>query len=220
MKKINTLLFLLITPLLLSAQRNFHRFSIGAGAGLTDSRGDLSSSQFKRLYVGSAEYYFTPYVAGVLEAQAGTLSGHDYSNNRYFNNSFKAGLASMKVYAGQFMDHYRGAFDSKTNFKRTMEGTFISAGAGMIKNNQTQIYRQNNNPLFQGSNSNKDIFIPVGVGIDNSGFNSRVIAGIRYQYNFVLGDQVDGYSMPGSRNDMYNTFTFSVKYKFGPKGIY
>ncbi|WP_207532584.1 hypothetical protein [Desertivirga arenae] len=216
MRKNSTLLLLFIFPPVLFAQKDYRKISIGAGAGITQMRGDLQSSQAKRTYLANAEYYFSPYLAGVLEGQAGTMSGQDIGNKRQFSNSYRTGSLSVKLYMGEFTDNYSSHHSGQSSFSKAIAGLFASAGLGIIRNNQTQIYRQANNPVFGGSNTNKDVFVPLSTGIDNSGFGQRVIASIRYQYNFVLGDQVDGYSTPGSRNDMYNTLTISLKYKFGP----
>lgn len=217
MRKIYTLLLIVLFPLLLSAQRNFHRFSIGAGAGLTQSRGDVKGSPTSKLINASADYYLTPFLHGGLELQTGNLTGLDATNIRYFNNNFKAIITSVKIHLGQFLkdDDYRSGLVEKT-----VRGLFIGSGAGIIKNNQTEIYRQRDNPLTNGLNNNKDVFVAFSAGIDNSGFHNRMIAGIRYQYNYALGDQVDGYSRRGSRNDVFSNITFSLKYKFGPQGIW
>lgn len=220
MKTIYTSVILLFTPIVLFAQKEFHKFSIGGGVGAVQSVGDVRSGQIKEMYVGNAEFYLTPYISGMGEVQIGNMSGHDPSNNRYFNNNFKAVLGMARLYMGQFLDKYRGAFDGKTNSTKVLESIFVGAGAGAIKSVQREVYRQKDNPMFQGNNADRDIFFPVSIGIDNSGFSSRLITGIRYQYNFALGDQVDGYAISGSRSDMFNSVTVSVKYKFGPKGIY
>ena len=220
MKTIHTLIIILFSPFILLAQKEYRKFSIGGGVGIVQSVGDVNSSQFKQVYLGSAEYYLTPYISGMGELQVGNMSGSDPSNNRYFNNNFKAVMGVARIYMGQFMDKYRGAFVGKTNSTRALEGVFLSAGAGAIKSVQREIYRQKDNPMFQGNNADRDIFFPVSIGIDNSGFNSRLITGIRYQYNFALGDQVDGYAISGSRSDMFSSVTMSIKYKFGPIGLY
>lgn len=215
MRKIFTLSLLLLLPLFIFAQQSFRRLSIGAGAGITQIRGDLQSSQAKRTFLANAEYYLTPFLAGVIEGQTGTISGQDPSNSRRFSNSYKSGTLSTKLYLGGLTSNTSRSYGGQSALNKVVSGIFASAGVGVIHNNQKQIYRQSNDPVFSGSNSNKDVFIPLSTGIDNSGFGQRIVAAIRYQYNFVLGDQVDGYSTPGSRNDMYNTLTLSVKYKFG-----
>ncbi|WP_207422917.1 hypothetical protein [Desertivirga brevis] len=216
MRRFFTLSILLFIPLFMFAQKSYRRLSIGAGAGITQMRGDLQSSQSKRTYLVNMDYYLTPFLAGVVEGQTGTISGQDPSSKRNFSNSYKSGAISMKMYVGGLTVQNSHSYSAQSGFSRVISGIFASAGVGVIQNNQTQIYRQSDDPIFGGSNSNKDIFVPLSTGIDNSGFGKRIVAGIRYQYNFVLGDQVDGYSTPGSRNDMYNTLTLSLKYKFGP----
>ena len=217
MRKIYTLIWVLALPFQLFAQRNFHRFSIGAGAGLTHSMGDVKGSQARKLLSGTADYYLTPFLHGGVEVQIGNMSGLEASNNRYFNNSFKAVIVNAKIHLGQFMndnDYHSGAVE------KLSKGLFIGTGAGIIKNNQTEIYRQAGNQLTNGLNNNKDVFFPFSAGLDNSGFHNRIIAGIRYQYNYALGDQVDGYSRSGSRNDVFSNVTLNLKYRFGKKGVW
>lgn len=206
----------------LIAQKNFHKFSIGAGGGITHIRGDLNSAQSKQLLLGNTDYYLTPFVHGGLEAQIGKISGQDPSGERYFQNDFKAIQISGKIHLGQFMSREAGsiAYPYKTLLINTIKGIYVGAGGGIIKNNQTQIFRDPYNKSTLGTNNNKEIYFPLSVGIDNSGFNRKIIAGIRYQGNYVLGDQVDGYYRSGSRNDFYSTITLNVKYKFGPVGIF
>lgn len=214
----NITLFLLFLPSLIYAQQNFHKLSIGAGGGITSNRGELNSPQKKELIIGTADYYLTPFLHGGIEAQLGKMSGQETSYNRYFENNFKALIVSAKLHLGQFMNN--SPANRNTLLTNAVKGVYAGLGTGVIKNSQQQIYRDKNNRLTMGTNSNKEIFVPVSVGIDNSGFQSRLIAGLRYQANYVLGDQVDGYYSAGSRNDFYSNISITLKYKFGPMGIF
>lgn len=217
MKNIYTLL-LCFLPSLIYAQKNFHKLSIGAGGGITNNRGELNSPQNKQLLIGTADYYLTPFLHGGIEAQMGTISGRETSYSRHFQNDFKALILSAKLHLGQFMNNMPD--NRNTLLINTVKGVYAGLGTGVIKNSQQQIYRDSNNQLTRGTNNNKEIFVPVSVGIDNSGFHSRLIAGLRYQANYVLGDQLDGYYSAGSRNDFYSNISVTLKYKFGPTGIF
>ena len=139
MKHTYALLLILFTPFLSSAQKNFYKLSIGAGAGITKSYGDLSTSHAKKLFIGNADYYLTPFLHGGIELQSGNISGVDNANNRYFNNNFKAGMVTAKVHLGQFMKAYDSYGNRHALINKSLMGFFASASAGLIKSNQTEI---------------------------------------------------------------------------------
>ena len=202
-------------PLLVSAQKDFRRFSFGIGTGLANAHGDLRSSQAKNIYSGTAEYYFTPYLAGSGEVLLGNMAAHGLQSDRYFRSDFRAASVNIRLYVGHYFDRYRGPMYNKTMVSKLVEGFYAGVGAGAIKSYQREINRKKDDPFYRGWNTDRDVIIPVSLGFDNSGFNSRVVAGIRAQYVFCFGDNIDGYAIWKSGLDSFSTVTASVKYRFG-----
>jgi len=220
MKNIYSLTLLLsLSSVIATAQINFHRLSIGLAGGLTNNHGDLNSPQPSKVIGGSGSFYFSPFLNADIELQKGTLSGYETYNSRHFQNDFYAVTLSGKIHLGQFLPALRRSHGRASLIRHSLQGIFAGAGGGIIQNRQTRIYRETDNSTASGLNSNKELFVPLSFGVDNSGFNSRIITGICYQANYVLGDHVDGY-YGGNKNDFYSTLMLSLKYKFGPKGIH
>lgn len=215
MKRVFTLLAALSIPLLLSAQKDFRRFSIGMGTGIANVHGDLRSPQAKNIYSGMAEYYFTPYFAGSAEVSMGNMSAQGLQSDRYFRSDFKAASGNIRFYVGHYIDRYRGPMYNKTMASKILEGFYAGAGAGVIKSSQKEINRKKDDPMYRGWDNDRDVIIPVSLGFDNSGFNSRLIAGIRAQFVFCLGDNLDGYAISQSGLDRFSTLSASIKYRFG-----
>lgn len=220
MKRIFTLLIVLVIPLITNAQKLYRKFSVGVGTGLAYNHGDLRGREGKEVYMGNLEYFFTPYIVGNGELQVGNMAGYGLETNRYFRSDFRSVTGNLKLYMGRLTDKFRGPYAYKTKLSQLFEGLYAGAGVGMIKSTQQEIYRQKDNDLYRGWDTDRDLIVPVSVGLDNSSFNSRVVAGVRYQYAFGLGDNMDGYAIKGSARDMYSTISVSLKYRFGSEHRY
>ncbi|PWG80512.1 outer membrane beta-barrel protein [Pararcticibacter amylolyticus] len=214
------LIFLL--PASVFAQNEFRRFAVGANAGITTSKNDLSSSKYKFAFGGTADFYFSRYVNIGAELQKGKLAGSESASpGRYFVNDYKAATAYGKVHLGQFMGNSgRYHFNDEGIINRFIKGIYAGSGIGLISSSQVSINRKpvpGREALFRGANWNKELVIPVLAGVDlQTSREPRVILSMKFQANFLMGDNMDGYYIPGSGNDMYGVFNIGLKYMFGP----
>jgi hypothetical protein len=69
-----------------------------------------------------------------------------------------------------------------------------------------------------GDNNAQTPFLPVRIGYEFKLYNQysqpSVKIDIGYQYNFMFGDNLDGYTSAGN-NDAYAQFTIGVKFAIG-----
>jgi len=219
MKNTFTLLMVMLLPFIAFSQRNFERFSIGIGGGITRNQGDLSRPQSKDLITGNFDYFISPYIQTGIEFQSGKIYGNEISS-RYYQNHFKSFFFLIRVHAGQFMRQRGYPTGEKATFNNLLKGIYAGTGIGAVLSNQKKIYRDAGDIDTFGSDKNFDAAIPAVIGVDNSGFNSKVITGISYQGHFALSDQLDGYSPSGSKKDYYSAVVVSVKLRLGPVGVY
>jgi hypothetical protein len=138
-----------------------------------------------------------------------TLSGRQFKNN-YTAVSFRTQLQ-----AGELIDYSNSAVFN------AFKNVYVSAGIGVIYNNMDEINRTSLYiPDFTspGRNNSSEVFIPMKIGYELKIFNSydepSVKVDLGYQYNYVLGDQLDGIKA-GTRKDMYMQFVVGFKFAVG-----
>lgn len=217
-----------------SAQFNYYRLSLGLGAGTTQAYADVNKVVQKPTLIGSVDYNLTPFSSVGLEVQKGSISGGDKvldPHLRYFNNSYMAIILGGKVQLGQFVD-----FES-SGVLNALKGFYIGTGIGMVKNKMADIVRQKpdlSNPenpgvyVFPGMDSSTDLMLPINTGISFAIMDqwrfTKYIFGINYQFNPMFGEGIDGYNDPPAKfrngRDYYGVASFSIKYCFGPEGLY
>ena len=213
------------------SQNDFRRFALGAGAGITSNRSDLSISNPEQMIYGSVDFYLTRYIHGGTELQLGKLSGREErSSQRYFENDYKQALVYAKLHLGQFLDvdNRRYRQGGGTTARNILYGFYLGSGGGVLSSTQVnirRIYSDDIDPyqayLYRGKDSNKELFIPAIAGLDLPvGKQARFIVGAEYRLNFLLGDLMDGYLITGSGNDMFSSFSLGVKYAFGRLQLY
>ncbi len=219
-------IFLIIFSFIISrtvfSQEGYRRFSLGAGTGITTNSSDLSGADTKTMIWGTADFYLTKYIQAGLEAEEGKLAGKDKFTNRYFQNDYKSLALLGKVHLGQLLSGNRRAYryNDESFLGNLVKGIYLGSGGGLLISTQKKIQRVPVSPAYEyayrGQNNNKELFIPGTAGIDwFSGKQARLIISIQYQVNFVLGDNMDGYLVPGSKNDLYSTAGVGFKYAFG-----
>lgn len=211
MKNTFTLLMATLLSFTAIAQKNFQRFSLGIGGGITRNSGDLSNPASQRLLAASCDYFINPYIQTGLEVQSGKMHGQIGSN--FYQNNFSSLLLLGKVHAGQFMRRRGVPVGMEALLWNSAKGLYAGSGIGAILSSRKNVY--------DNSTGNRtDAVVPVALGIDNSGFNSRFITGFAYQGHFALSDQIDGPISSGKSKDFYSTFVVSFKIRLGPLGIY
>ena len=234
MKRISLLTLLITSTFSSFAQSNFYKFSIGAGAGVTQSFTEVKKHDFGIAGYGTIDYLLTPFISIGLEAQKGQINSGDYRNlndNRQSINSYMAGSINGKIALGEFADYQR------SGLARTLRGLYLGAGIGAIRNNITGIIRIDNNKpdtegevpyRYPGENLSKEIYFPLNLGInfyfaDREDFY-RYVLNFNYQGNITLGEGLDGYdntaeTHKSGKPDIYTFFSVGLKYNFGKMGL-
>ena len=197
---------------------NYSQYDIGVSAGLNQVYGDAETITSTPSINFNLTYNVTPYVNFVFETQLGRLSGGDSlktRSGREFNNDFAAFIFRGQLQLGELFDY------SKVPLFNAVKNFYVSAGVGYVFNNITAISRHSyivpsyNSP---GMNKSKEPFIPIRVGYEFKLFNSyqqpSVKIEIAYNYNIILGDELDGYKT-GNSNDAYSQISLGVKFALG-----
>lgn len=228
MNRVLTLILLLTFTLPVFAQSNFNKFSIGAGAGLTQSFTEVQKHDFGLAGYGTLDYLFTPFIGIGLEVQKGEINGGDFRTdprNRQFVNTYQAFSFNGKIAVGALVDdRYNGTSD-------LLKGIYFGAGLGVIQNSTlytTGISPTNPDRTFTAELSSKDIFFPLNVGINVYFANAegfyRYALNFNYQGNITLGEGLDGYDdsraeFKSGKPDIFTFFSIGLKYNFGTLGL-
>jgi hypothetical protein len=196
---------------------NYNQFDFGIAGGIDQVYGDAESITTTPTLHVSLTFNQTPFVNYLLEVQGGKLQGgNEYkdSSGRQFSNSFTAFLFRAQVQAGELIDY------SQSPFANAMKNFYLSSGVGYIVSSVTANRYSYKIPGYYtpGQNSSNQIFIPARIGYEFKLFNQYNVPSfkvdIAYQYNFVMGDELDGYDVGKSR-DKFSQFTVGIKFAFG-----
>lgn len=228
------------------SQANFNRLGIGFNAGLSTSYTGLTyglspiipgfnpakgiTINKSQAFGGSFEYYFTPFInAGVEYNSVSLKDGTDK-----YNRAFISKLSSIEVRGtaalGQFIDFsYSPVFYNLRNLNASLGLGFISGtnnvadfGAGTFPS------RQHADDLGKSKFSGV-LSLPATIGYFVNFYNvyqePKIVLGVNYKMNFTFSDDIDGYNdnpniFENNSKDAFTTVSFSLKYLFGPKGLY
>ncbi|GAA4330473.1 hypothetical protein GCM10023149_35680 [Mucilaginibacter gynuensis] len=169
---------------------------------------------------GTVNFTFnaTPYTNFAFEFQAGKLKGGDsvkYASGRQFENNYKAVVFRGQLQAGEFIDY------SQSQIANFLKNVYVSSGLGMTFNSISKISRtspQIPGYYSPGENVSKVLFIPLRVGYEFKVFNQYDIptfkVDLAYQYNLMMGDNLDGYDA-GQRNDTMGQIVLGMKFSLG-----
>lgn len=228
LKRIYILLLCAFAGLQATAQSNFYKMSVGAGAGAAIAYGDLRRHVITPAVYGAADFYFSPYISVGLEGQLGKLKGGDTSQlYKNFSNSYKAGNLNVKLSAGAILNKRY----VPSTFNTLVRGLYVGTGIGVMRNDITE-----RNPLLneiprvnQGKRKSWEALVPVNVGLnygikEKHGYE-RFVVNLNFQSNFTFGEGLDGFDdnplfVPNDHKDIYAFTTIGIKYKFGPVGYY
>lgn len=213
-------LFCLISPFAVKAQVGFDyaQYDVGFAAGINQaSSTDVQTLKTTPSISFNFNYNQTPFVNYIFEAQVGRLKGGgpETTTQREFENHFAAFSFRVQVQAGELIDYSRSAFANG------LKNIYLSSGLGYISNNVTRtedVLLAEEGKTLPGEKKNEEIFIPLRLGYEFKIFNSYNQPGVKidlgYQYNFIMGDQLDGY-IAGKHNDAYSMFTVGFKFAIG-----
>lgn len=229
LKLILTAFWSLLLCLNASAQSNFYKIALGAGAGITKSYTDVAKHDYGLSGYGTFDYFFTPFISLGLEGQMGEINGGDVftdPHNRQFINRYKAVTLNGKLYLGALMDYRRNTFAN------TIKGLYVGTGAGLVMNKMRYIVRtkpdDESGYVFPGKDSSKDLLVPLNIGITFNFMNRdgyyRYGLNFNYQTNITLGEGLDGYDdspvrFKNGSPDIYTYFSVGLKYHFGQIGL-
>lgn len=192
----------------------------------------------------SLDYFLSPYASFGLEYNSLELKDGPDQHNRAFISKFSSIEINGTLAAGQIIN---ASYYSILNEFKNLN---ISLGAGIISgtnnvndynpdldlsknnppgpNNQLPYSRQHGGDI--GKSEFKNILaIPVGIGYYRNVYNAydevQFQIGLKYKTVFTFTDDLDGFNDDPTRfknksNDVYSTLSLSIKFIFGPKGIY
>lgn len=194
---------------------NFSHYDIGTSVGFNSVNGDAQTTTTTASINFNFTFNYTPYTNFVLEAQLGKLAGGDINTvtQRKFNNDFTAFIFRGQLQIGELIDYERSPF------MNAVKGFYVSAGVGMVANNITYINGVPNQ--IPGStavfiNKTKTPFLPFRVGYEFKMYNKYKMPSVKfdlgYGYNYILGDDLDGYTIVKGHHDVYTQFTLGVKF--------
>ena len=227
---------------------NFSRIGIGVGVGLsraytgltyglstitpglaTKDNLNLADNKF---FGGSLDYYFTPFITAGLEYNSVSLRKDEDIYKRAFISKLTSIEARGTVSVGQFIDFsYAGS-----DFLYNIRNLNASLGLGFVSGtNNVGDFGSGTFPSRQHANDfGKSTFggvisVPASIGYNLNIYDVyqeiRFVVGFNYKINFVISDDIDGYNddpamFENNSNDVYTTLGVSVKYLFGPRGLY
>ncbi|MDB5141462.1 MAG: hypothetical protein JWQ66_175 [Mucilaginibacter sp.] len=217
-----TLLTLLtcFTALVSKAQigYDYSQYDVGFSVGFNQFYGDVLTSKSTKGVNFNFNYNQTAYLNYIFELQLGKLAGGDAVNDplgRQFSADYQYYAFRLQLQAGEIIDY------SDSRLANAMKNLYVGTGIGIIFDNISSINRYSTQfPGYYtpGLNKSQETFLPVRIGYEFKIFNQYkrpdVKIDLGYQYNFVFGDELDGFKA-GHLNDGYSQFTIGVKFSVG-----
>ena len=196
---------------------NYAQYDLGVSGAANKVYGDAQSVKTTPSVNFSFNYNQTPFVNYILEVQAGKLEGGNAlkdSSGRQFSNSFTAVMFRAQVQAGELIDYSQSAFGN------ALKNLYISSGVGFVVNHVTTNRYSVLIPEFYtpGEDNSNEILIPARIGYEFKVYNKynepSFKIDLAYQYNFILGDELDGFKA-GKANDAYTQISLGIKFAIG-----
>jgi hypothetical protein len=201
----------------------FSQYDLGLGLDFNKAYTDAQTVTSTRSGHFNFNYNVTPFVNYVIEYQTGTLQGGDSlltTTGRQFNNNFSAVMFRGQIQMGEIIDY------SQSKVANAFKNLYISSGIGFVVNHMTEINRASIQvPGFytDGENNSNQIVIPARIGYEMKFYNKYNAPGFKidagYQYNFIMGDGLDGYKA-GTGKDSYSQFSIGIKFAIGGIATY
>ncbi|WP_121811439.1 hypothetical protein [Mucilaginibacter kameinonensis] len=198
---------------------DYAQYDVGFAAGINQaSSADVQTLKTTPSINLNFTYNQSPYINYVFNVEVGRLKGGspNTTTQRQFENHFSAYSFRIQVQAGELIDY------SQSAIANAFKNLYLSSGLGYINNNV--VYRTDdalllaNNQVLPFEPKTNEIFIPLRLGYEFKFFNSynqpSVKIDLGYQYNFIMGDNLDGY-VAGAHNDAYSQVTLGFKFAIG-----
>jgi hypothetical protein len=202
---------------------NFKQYELGLGIDFNSAYTDAQTVVSTKSARLSFNYNATPFVNYVVEVQTGNLQGGDIATTttgRQFNNAFTAVILRGQLQAGEIMDY------SQSSFANAFKNLYISSGIGFVANKMKEINRYSvKTPGFftDGEDHSEQVLVPLRLGYEFKIYNQydepHLKIDVGYQYNFILGDGLDGFTA-GKRKDSYAQFGIGIKFAIGGIATY
>ncbi|MDT3404748.1 hypothetical protein [Mucilaginibacter terrae] len=220
MKKIILTLCICFATLLAKAQLGYMygQYDIGFAAALNYAYTDAETVRGTAAAHLVFAYNHTPFLNYIAEVQFGRLAGGDSVNTlsgRQFKNNYTAVSFRAQVQAGELL-----RYDNSTIFN-ALRNIYVSGGVGVIYNNMAEIHRSSlyiPDYTSYGRNTSSEFFVPLKAGYEFKIFNSYdepfIKVDLGYQFNYMLGDQLDGIKA-GTRKDVYSQFVVGMRFTIG-----
>lgn len=157
----------------------------------------------------------TPFINHVVEAQYGRLSGSDHITAQSFRNDYKSVSYRAQLQLGEVVDYSQNAV------LNSIKNLYVGAGFGMVFNDLNHSF--NGRDAIQTRGKTSEMFVPMRVGYEFKFYNAWNVPTMKfdvgYQYNLVMGNDLDGYST-AYRNDRYSQLTMTFKIGLGMQSFY
>jgi hypothetical protein len=196
----------------------YAQYDVGVATGVNTVYGDAQTLTKTSSVHFNLNYNVSPFINYVFEVQLGQLKGGDSLNTtsgRQFTNNFTSVMLRGQVQLGEVIDY------SQSAVANAAKNLYLSTGIGIVVNNLVNVNRysiQLPGYYTPGTNTSNEVLIPVRIGYEFKVFNNYSQPALKidlgYQYNFILGDDLDGYQV-GAKNDAYSQFTIGLKFAIG-----
>jgi hypothetical protein len=219
--KISIIILLCSASYLAKAQVGFDyaQYDVGFAVGINQaSSTDVQTLKTTPSIHLNFNYNQTPYVNYIFDVEVGRLKGGspNTTTQRQFENHFSAYSFRVQVQAGEIIDY------SQSAIANALKNLYLSSGLGYINNNivlrTDDVLLLEQGKILPGEPKTNEIFVPLRLGYEFKLFNSynqpAVKIDLGYQYNFILGDELDGY-IAGAHKDAYSQFNIGFKFAIG-----
>lgn len=231
MKTIFSVLALCVISFFSAAQNQVPLYSIGIGAGFTQSFTDAYSRNvnLKPSVQTTFDYNFNQFTTAGIELQGGKVSGginpvddRSITSPRYFDSKYAAAFINGKMQLGQLIKN------PNSGFLNAVKRIYIGAGLGLIGNDHDdRIDVENsagNESTYTVNYKSMDMIIPLLTGINfyvkDMYRETRLIINLNLQVNMLPYDLMDGYEDVNNRPDVYTMGSVGIKIPFGPRKTY
>ncbi len=202
---------------------NYGLYDLGVSVGFNRFYGDVVTNKSTNAVNFNFTYNQTPFINYLFEFQLGTLAGGDQykdKSGRQFSTDYQYYAMRLQLQAGELMDY------SKSEVANAFKNLYLSTGFGLIYSKINSINRYSMQvPGFYtpGVDKAQEAFLPLRIGYELKIFNAyhepNVKIDVGYQYNYVFGDDLDGFKV-GHLNDGYGQFVIGAKISVGGTNSY
>jgi hypothetical protein len=197
---------------------DYAQYDLGIGGDINKVYGDAQTITSTKSVHFNFNYNVSPFVNYVVELQTGDLKGGDAlttSTGRQFTNQFTSVMFRGQLQAGELIDY------TQSKMANAFKNFYVSSGIGFVVNHITSINRTSViDPTFYtaGEDNSNQLLIPLRFGYEFKVFNSYTQPSFKvdlgYQYNFIMGDGLDGFTI-GSKHDSYSQVSIGIKFAVG-----